>query len=127
MEWEVVWLICTVVLLFLYLFVIIALLLHRLVVPFNSTFFVLWINIGIIDILAVVSVWFWNRLKLMQWFPWLNDGYVSCLKLYANNYGNTEFKQDKSARSNARIWRWTSIHLMDDYGAIHWGYSSSAQ
>jgi hypothetical protein len=53
-----------------YIFVIIVLKYNRAVVPFNSTFFALWLNVAVADITIIVTIWLFYHTKRRNWWPW---------------------------------------------------------
>jgi hypothetical protein len=56
----------------IYIYIIIVLVLNSNVVPFNSTFFVLWINLGIVDIAATLLIRVFGSYVNAPWLLWKN-------------------------------------------------------
>jgi hypothetical protein len=53
----------------LYVLIIIALLYNRKTVPFDSTYFSLWINLGVADLLMVIFSWIFTNTRTLDVWP----------------------------------------------------------
>ena len=62
------WLVFVIVSLLLYIVIMIALVFNRRVSPFNSSFFTLWIFLGVIDCATTISGWVWRNPTTLKWW-----------------------------------------------------------
>ena len=62
------WLSFVVVSILLYVAIMLALIFNRRVSPFNSSFFTLWIWLGIIDCGTTIASWVWRNPQLLKWW-----------------------------------------------------------
>ena len=62
------WLVFVIVSLLFYVVTMIALVYNRQVSPFNSSFFTLWIFLGVIDCSTTIANWMWRNPPTLQWW-----------------------------------------------------------
>ena len=62
------WLVFVIVSLLLYIVTMIALVFNRRVSPFNSSFFTLWIWLGVIDCSTTITSWMWSNPRTLKWW-----------------------------------------------------------
>jgi hypothetical protein len=63
---------CAAFLIILYIFTIIVLIINHKIVPFNSSFFVIWINLGVMDVIVAISFRLFSTDPGVDWLLWSN-------------------------------------------------------
>ena len=70
------WLVFVIVSLLFYVVTMLALVYNRQVSPFNSSFFTLWIWLGVIDCSTTITSWIWRNPPALKWWHYAALGPV---------------------------------------------------